>query len=206
MDQDYTMDEKDDAKKALIPGITDNEKGLWKLLGLVLVGTILNQTSIVFERSMIEAYGIYFQGGTEQYEPEKIRSWWFILEFVSSVCGLFIITKIQPVFYYGIISVLVGVTHFVLAFVERDDLKDYAPLMGISGGIASGSVVAIPIYILWRNFRPNVKGIAFVAHFMLKGLFDILVYWVLRLIWWGGVKIPYGEDISKYGWLPNLIP
>lgn len=146
---------------------------------------------------MVEAYGIYFQGGEEQYEPEKIRSWWFLFEFISSISGLLIITKIQPVFYYGIISILIGITHFVIAFVERDDLKDYAPLMGISGGIASGSVAAIPIYILWRNFRPHAKGIAFVAYFMLKGLLDLLVYWVLRFVWWGGATLPSGADISK---------
>jgi hypothetical protein len=65
MDQDYTMDAKDQENKTLIPGVTDNSRGMWKILGLVLVGTVLNQTSIVFERSMIEAYGIYFQGGKE---------------------------------------------------------------------------------------------------------------------------------------------
>ena len=69
--------------------------------------------------------------------------------------------------------------------------------MGISGGIGSGSVVAIPIYILWRNFRPKVKGIAFVSYFMLKGILDILVYWILRFVWWGGVDIPKGADITK---------
>lgn len=42
MDQDYTMDAKDEEKRALIPGVTDNERGLWKLYGLVLVAGVLN--------------------------------------------------------------------------------------------------------------------------------------------------------------------
>ena len=42
MDQDYTMDAKDQENKTLIPGVTDNSRGLWKILGLVLVGTVLN--------------------------------------------------------------------------------------------------------------------------------------------------------------------
>jgi len=42
MDQDYTMDAKDSREKTLIPGVTDNSRGLWKLLGVVLVAAALN--------------------------------------------------------------------------------------------------------------------------------------------------------------------
>lgn len=197
MDPNYTINAEESEEKALIPGVTNNSRGLQKLLGLVLVGTVLNQASLVFEKTMVEAYGTYFEGGIEKYEPEKIRGWWFILEFFSSVSSLLFITKIQPVFYYGIISILIGVSHFILAFVQRDDMQGYAVLMGVSGGIASGSVAAIPVYILWRSFRPDCKGIALVVYFMAKGVLDILVYWVLRLVWWGGVNIPTGKDIAK---------
>jgi hypothetical protein len=69
--------------------------------------------------------------------------------------------------------------------------------MGISGGIAAGSVVAIPIYTIWRTFRPKVKGVAFVGYFMLKGIAEMIIYWIIRSIWWGGARVPSEKDSEK---------
>lgn len=71
------MSSKDSISKALIPGFTDNNRGLYKFFGLVLITSVLNQTSFVFERTMTTSFEQYFKLGNEEYKPELVRSWWF---------------------------------------------------------------------------------------------------------------------------------
>jgi hypothetical protein len=111
---------------------------------------------------------------------------------------MWIITKIQPTFYYGIVTVIFAIAQFVLAFIEKDTLEGYNPIIGICGGFASGSVLVVPIYLLWRHFSANMKGIVIAAYFVCTGfLSNIVIYFTLRLIWWGQANLPNTEEEIK---------
>lgn len=137
---------------------------------------------------------MYFAGGNDEYEPEKVRFWWVIVQYISALFSIWIVTRIQPTFYYGIITVIFAITQFVVAFIEKDTLEGYAPIMGIAGGLASGSVLVVPIYLLWRHFEPKMKGIVIAAYLLCSGfLSNIVIYFSLRSIWWHGITLTTGE-------------
>ncbi len=60
MDLDFSISDDYPKPNSLIPGFTNNKKGLQKLLGLVLVTSVLNQTTFIFERNMVASYQEYF--------------------------------------------------------------------------------------------------------------------------------------------------
>jgi hypothetical protein len=66
--------------------------------------------------------------------------------------------------------------------------------MGIAGGFASGSVLLVPIYLLWRHFTSSIKGVVFACYFACSGfLSNVVIYFLLRLVWWGSANIPKGK-------------
>lgn len=198
MEPDYSISGEETSEKTLIPGMTNNKKGMQKFWGVVLIASVLNQTTFIFERNNTIAFEKYFASGNDDYEPELVRSWWFATQFISSLFSIWIVTKIQPTFYYGIVTVIFGVAQFVLAFFEKDKLEGYAPIMGITGGFASGSVLLVPIYLLWRHFSANMKGIVIAAYFVCTGfLSNCVIYFVLRIIWWGQAALPDGPEETK---------
>lgn len=182
----------------MIPGLTDNRKGMLKFLGVVLIASVLDQTTFIFERSNTTAFEKYFESGHDDYEPEQARLWWFFMQLVSSLLSIWIITKIQPAFYYGIVAILFAIAQFVLAFVPKDSLEGYNPIIGICGGLASGSVLVVPIYLLWRHFNKEVKGVVLAAYFLCSGfLSNVVIYFILRSIWWGSSTFSNTEKEVK---------
>jgi len=178
-------------KSSIMTRLTKNKRSLKKFFGLVLITSVLNQTTFIFENNNNTAFEQYFNSGNDSYEPELVRIWWFSIQFITSLLSIWLVTKIQPTFFYGIMTLLFSASQFVLAFVEKDSLEGYAPIIGIAGGAASGSVLIVPIYLLWRNFDSDLKGIVFSGYFLCSGfLSNVVIYFSLRLIWWGSDSLP----------------
>lgn len=183
---------------ALIPGLTNNPKGMKKLLGVILLASVLNQTTFIFERNNTQAFEKYFEGDNEHYEPELVRIWWFSIQFISSLFSIWVITKIQPTYYYAFITVFFAIAQLVIAFVEKDKMKGYNIVMGICGGLSSGSVLLVPLYLLWRHFSVRMKGIVLAVYYLSSEfLSNVVIYFVLRLIWWGGSQLPKDQTNFK---------
>jgi hypothetical protein len=53
MEPDYSFTDDDGSSntKTLIPGVTNNKKGMMKFYGCVLLSAVLNQTVFIFERN-----------------------------------------------------------------------------------------------------------------------------------------------------------
>jgi hypothetical protein len=108
--EDQRDSDANQVKRAFIPHITDNKKGLKKFFGMVLLAAMFNQAPILFERNMTEAYKQYFSSGGGLYEPEFVRIWYFSVQFLTSLISLWVITKIQPTFFYGIAAIVLGLS------------------------------------------------------------------------------------------------
>lgn len=168
-----------------------------KFGGLILLAAILNQQTLLFERSMTKAYQVYFSLGGGQYEPEQVRNWYFSIQFLTSLFSLWIVTKIQPTFFYGISAIVLGIVQFMLGFFQEDSLDGYVAYIGIFGGISSGCVILLPIYILWRTFDAKAKGIVLCSYFVCMGFLQIPIDFALRVSWFGQSNLPTGEDVKK---------
>jgi hypothetical protein len=96
------------------------------------------------------------------------------------------------------VTIFFALAQFVIAFFEKDSLEGYAPIMGITGGFASGSVLVVPVYLLLRHFNHKMKGIVLSAYFLCSGfLSNVVIYFILRLIWWGRSYLPDTEEQIK---------
>lgn len=68
MEPDYSFTEEGLPEgKTLIPGMTNNKKGMKKFWGVVLLASVLNQTTFIFERNNTVAFEMYFLGGKDTY-------------------------------------------------------------------------------------------------------------------------------------------
>ena len=198
MDLDYLLEDIDPSGLAFIPGFTNNKKGLKKFIGVVLITSVLNQSFFIFDSNITATFSQYFILGGQSYDSQYVRSCWVSTQLVSSLLSLLIITKVQPIQYFGILSIIFGISQFVLAFFSPDKLYGYSTVVGAAGGVASGSVLVVPLYILWRSFVPRLKGYVIAAFFLCTGFLNrVIFYFLLRSVWWGQAYFPKGELVEK---------
>lgn len=181
-------------KSTAIPGVTDNKKGLLKLLGLIMITGVLNQRKFIFDSYNQEAFELLF----EDYSIKYIERWWFTFASIIMLFSIFIINKLPPVFFFGVVSLLASAGQFVAAFNDGDKTISYGVSVGISGGIAYGSLVVAPLIVIWENFPAKAKPIVTGFYFFLSSLLsDVAFYWAFRSIWWRSLTIPSTAEDKK---------
>lgn len=181
--------------KKLIPGITDNKKGLLQLLGMSLITGVLNQRKFDFDNYNKTALILMFKDTLTDYDEKYVERWWFSLILVSTLSSLFVIRKLKPAYLYGIMSILYAIGQFVLAFNDGNDVETYGAILGIIGGIVNGFLVAAPLYVIWKNFPAKVKAPVTGVYYLISMILsDVILYWVFRSIWWGSKTIPKTDE------------
>jgi hypothetical protein len=194
------MEEEDTKpKRPCIPGVTDNKKAMTKLIGMIMLAGVLNQRKYTFDYYNTKAFVLYFSSSTNPYETELVEQWWFAFEAATIIISLIFIKKFKPVFFYGTITLIVGIGQFVIAFFEQHKLEAYGMTIGITGGIGSGSVWVLPFYILCMQFKPKDKAIVTSIFLMSQALIsEVFMYQLLRALWWGHTEVPKtAEDLER---------
>jgi len=185
--------------KPCIPGVTDNKQGMKKLIGLIFLTGVLNQRKFTFDFFNEKAFNLYFSSSPEKYDPREVHRWWFPLESLTIIFSILFIKKIKPVFFYGIITLIVGAGQFTIAFFEQHKLEAYGTTMGITGGIGAGSTFILPFFILCSVFKAKYKAIVTAIYLMCQALFhEVLMFQGLRGLWWASTEIPSSvEDMER---------
>lgn len=181
-------------KKTLLPGVTDNKRGLLSLLGVVLINGVLNQRKFIFDVYSRKALTLFFKGGETEYSEKYVERWWFTFGIISAISSLFIVNKVKPVFIFGIVSIIFAIGQFSIAFSE-DNLDMFGAVLGVTGGLAHGFLAVVPLHIIWTQFTAKAKYIVTAFYYFLSMLLsDAVFYWVFRTIWWGQSDIPKSEE------------
>ena len=163
------------SKSIYDPQITEinKERGTRSLLCLLALSTILNQSQILDQLAV--AFKKFYSVSPQDH---LILYCWNLGLIVGAPLSIVAMVRYSTKRVYYSLASLLGLCHF-LNIVNRVSYVVFCVVYGLVGGLAAGSVYLLPIYLIWRYYRPRNKPYVCCIYF---GVSYILQQYVLYFL------------------------
>ena len=171
------------------PGVTRINKirGAKTFLAVLALSTVLGQYNnfIKLEPSLFK---IYSKSQTNPY----VHLSWSIGRVISTPAAILALIKLNPSQIYSVITIAFAVCHLI-NIVNTGSYGLFCCSYALTGGVASGSIEVLPVYLVWRYFSPKKKP-------YVTGMYLLVSYLAHKYCWFelfGRKVVEAVEDKTK---------